>query len=139
MRVDTIEKFKELLSKGHTDIYALPTGNNIRHDKGKVTHFRIVSCGKKYVKLATDEQLRHTNTYCPKRGCTQEAQNTGYGGNAGYMFFDSEDAIEKYKYYSACKDRIQKFFGYGTGVRLLSEEDIDIIIGIIDRVESYDK
>ena len=91
MTLDSVEKFKPLVGKV---IYGKPTGNNARYRGGdSIDEFTVESVGRKYVKLKIGYSGEN---YCPKTGATQSCINSGYVGNAGYVFFDSKDSIDDY-------------------------------------------
>lgn len=101
-------------------IYAIPTGNNARGNKDKVSTFEVVSIGKIYVELrAVTEDFRSsfTDKYDPKTGATQSAVKSGHSGNAGYIFFPSMDSVTEW-YHSielrkALAQAIQGTMGHG--------------------------
>lgn len=131
MRVDTIEKFK-----GLSVVYAIPTGNNKRNSKeGNIYTFEVLSIGRKYVELKLPSS-RYSRKYLPKSGATQDDIKAGYGCNAGYMFFDSLEAIEEYSQRVAKISEINSFFRYGNDTSDLNDDDINTIVEIVRRVKN---
>ena len=82
-----IEITKEHVGK---KVYAIPTGNNARRGvvRQQIVEFDVVGFGRKYAKV-----IRYGREcgICPKTGAWQESVASGYGGNAGYVFFESPD------------------------------------------------
>ena len=96
------------------DVIALPTGNNARGGKG-AEKFRVIKVKRKYIEMAKvydDGRLGIANNYCPNSGATQKEINSGYGLNAGYIFFNSEEDIEEYKLINKMRDEISQFFNW---------------------------
>lgn len=129
----TIEDFKPLVGR---DILALPTGNNARGGKGKEpVKFHVNSVGRKYVKLSQyysdGKGLMRSVAYCPRRGCTQEAANSGFGLNEGYDFFATEEGVNSHIKQCEMKNEINQYF---RGMNSLSEasfRDVETIYNII--------
>lgn len=85
------------LSKGliGKTIFGYPTGNNQdrlltrKGEKQKLVEFKVISIGRKYMELLHVRYNRKDKYNL--NGATQKSANTGYGGNAGYDFFESEE------------------------------------------------
>jgi hypothetical protein len=88
-------------------IYAIPTGNNVRIEKGIVT-FKVISVKRKYVELQ-HQFYSVTALYDPKTGATQSEMQAGYGSDAGYIFFKTENS---YKEYIKMCSFISRYIGY---------------------------
>lgn len=125
MRLDCIENFKPLIGE---KIFAIPTGNNARYKaKGYIEEFTVVSVGRKYVKLSG---LYSGTNYCPKSGATKDCINSGYVGNAGYMFFKSKIDVDKFKARCQLQNKIDvaaRSFNYFS----LSDEKLKIMAEIL--------
>jgi hypothetical protein len=78
-------------------VYGYPTGNNARRgvDKQVLVEFSVVGFGRKYAKIFRNGGNLELSID-PHTGATQEAISSGYGGNAGYMFFESESDCDEY-------------------------------------------
>ena len=86
------ELSKDLIGK---TILGYPTGNNQdrslnrKGENQKLVKFKVISVGRKYMELLHVSYNRK-NKY-DLNGRTPQSINTGYGGNAGYDFFESEE------------------------------------------------
>ncbi|HIF6165118.1 MULTISPECIES: hypothetical protein [Vibrio harveyi group] len=114
-------------------IYGIPTGNNRpRNKKEKIVKFNVLSVARKYMTLVRVGSSDCTADKYNIKGATQSAINSGYGGNAGYMFFDSLANLEQHK--KAALERTflrETFGGFGTPF------SDDVIIRIAEVVRSY--
>lgn len=123
-------------------IFALPTGNNARGgNAGKVSEFEVIKLGRKYVELAKvyeNSKLGRVDTYNSSTGATQKATRSGYGGNSGYKFFESLDAIADYTYSIELKDEVSKMFAcYVNNLKVkLSVDQLERIKAIINEPKS---
>lgn len=88
-----IEITKEHVGK---KVYAIPTGNNARRgiERQEIVEFDVVGFGRKYARV-----MRYGREcgICPKTGAWQESVSSGYGGNAGYVFFESPGDVVNYQ------------------------------------------
>ena len=91
MQLTTIEDFKSIPLG--TEIYAIPTGNNARRWDGEYITFKLTSVKRKYIGLT---RYSREAMYVPSSGATKQEVSSGYGNNAGYKFFGSEDSIARY-------------------------------------------
>lgn len=116
-------------------IYAIPTGNNARYSK-EVKQFRVEKIKRKYVDLLDscywDDKYKPTNAYCIKTGATQKEINAGYGCNAGYMFFESLEAIELYKNRNELAEIVRRKLRFEY-FRNYSLEDLKTISEVINK------
>ena len=104
------------ISKKHEGktVYGLGWGNNQpRCGRPNIpVKFFVEKVNRKYVKLKTEGRRESVN-YHPKKGSTQCAINTGYGGNQGYDFFASLQDIEDYEALNKIKADVMGYFrGY---------------------------
>lgn len=129
MIIDSIEKFK-----GLSEVYAIPTGNNARYHQDSVKKFKVLGIGRKYVEL-TSESGSFADKYKPESGATQSAINAGYGINAGYMFFDSLDAVNKYKSLRLAVSEISEFFRYPSNLSRLTLRQASEIKSIMQELK----
>lgn len=80
------------------EILAYPTGNNARRGvvEQEITRFVVVDTHRKYVSLR-----RHGSNFVQKysvdRGATERAVRAGFGVNAGYKFFRTEEELNEWK------------------------------------------
>lgn len=127
--MSSIEITKEHVGK---KVYAIPTGNNARRgvERQEIVEFDVVGFGRKYAKVML---YSRECGICPKTGAWQESASRGYGGNAGYVFFESpDDAIN---YQDECDLRINasRLLGcYGASGKL----SIGLIRQIIAELEA---
>ena len=120
-------------------IYAIPTGNNARYSK-EVKQFRVEKIKRKYVDLLDscywDDKYKPTNAYCIKTGATQGATqgaiNMGYGFNAGYVFFESLEAIELHKNKNELAEIVRRKLRFEY-FRNYSLEDLKTISEVINK------
>lgn len=78
-------------------VYGYPTGNNARRGV-KVqapTEFKVVGFGRKYAKVIRAGS-NYESSIDPTTGASQQAVSSGYGVNAGYMFFLTMESLEEY-------------------------------------------
>ena len=92
-----MEFTKEMIGKL---IYAIPTGNNARRGvkEQDVETFKVKGIGKVYITLCrvdSDGNEWASDKYHPETGAIQSARNAGYGGNAGYRFYESLEVIQE--------------------------------------------
>ncbi len=112
-------------------IYALPTGNHARRGRDQeIITFEVVKVKRKYVDLRR-EGWKYTDAYCLETGATQQAINSGYAYNAGYMFFPSLEAIEEYKRVSVLKGDIREWSSGFNVTKNLTTEQIEGIWEIL--------
>lgn len=134
MRLETIDQFKPLVGKV---ICAIPTGNNARHNKDTITEFKVLSVKRKYVSLASiyDDIEGRADNYSPKSGATQDAINSGFGGNSGYIFFDTKEAVTAYKEHNENISKIKKLtsYSYGSILNDLSNDDALLILDVLSK------
>lgn len=84
-----------------TFIYGRPTGNNARSNPDKIEKFKVVRVKRKYFDLIryfrvdSEETYGDGNSYCPATGALESEIRTGYGGNAGYKFFDTIEEVKR--------------------------------------------
>nr|WP_321458686.1 hypothetical protein [uncultured Vibrio sp.] len=96
-------------------IYGIPTGNNRRRQgQSKIEKFDVLSVGRVYMTL---NKVGASECYADKyniRGATQRAANSGYGTNAGYMFFDSLANLELHQKANEARHFLRETFSiYG--------------------------
>lgn len=108
-------------------IFGLGTGNNkSRSGPNDPVEFEVIKVNRKYVSLRV---YKSVDNYDPESGATQQSINTGYGGNAGYLFFESLDDIEAYNEHRIKNRKVYGYFrSYGS---LLSKEQTDKIHEIL--------
>lgn len=97
------------------EIYAIPTGNNARGNPDKIVTFKCVSVGKVYVGLSyvfSDGTTGCEDKYLPSSGATQKSINSGYGGNAGYVFFETLDDLADYRTLKELQKSLEGKFRY---------------------------
>lgn len=124
-----IEITKEHVGK---KVYAIPTGNNARRgvERQDIVEFDVVWFGRKYARV-----IRYGREcgICPKTGAWHESIASGYGGNAGYVFFESpSDAVD---YQDECDLRFKAsrlLSGFGVSSKL----SIGLIKQIIAELEA---
>ena len=124
-----IEITKEHVGK---KVYAIPTGNNARRgvDRQEIVEFDVVGFGRKYARV-----IRYGREcgICPKTGAWQESIASGYGGNAGYVFFEStSDAVDYQDELDLRLKALRLLSGFGASSRL----SIGLIKKIIAELEA---
>lgn len=111
-------------------VFGYPTGNNIRRIVGlqPITAFEVVGFGRKYAKVRSQHSGNCELSIDPFTCASQSEINSGYGSNAGYMFFDSElDAlcfVSRSKLNRAVAIRLSS----ASSVSELSDDLIDAIV-----------
>ena len=81
-------------------VYCKPTGNNTRQ-YSSVVRKRVVKVKRKYVDMVTvsdDNREGIVVAYCPKTGSTQDAINSDFGGNSGWIFFATQEDYDNHSY-----------------------------------------
>lgn len=126
MRLYKIEQFKDLLGK---DIYCKPTGNAARRGSAPFQIMKLISVGRKYLKLETMFGIKELRA---EDGASKEEVNAGYGGNSGYMFFDSEVSILRYKNHCKLASEVSRMTNWYRW-QDLSEEDLVKVYQIIKK------
>lgn len=91
---------KDLVGK---TIYGIATGNGARQHRGKssahIEKFVVSKVKRKYFDLKraynlNSEDYYDTDTYCPETGAVESQIRLGYGGNSGFIFFNTvEEAM----------------------------------------------
>ena len=87
--------------------------NNSRHHKGEHSEFYVNKVGRKYINLRRvhdGEVYGMEVNYCPITGSTQEAINTGFGGNGGWMFFKTRQQLFEYQIRTARDNTLKREF-----------------------------
>ncbi len=129
-----MEFTKETIGK---EIYAIPTGNNARGAGDKITTFKVMSVGRVYVGLSAvyaDGIIGSEYKYNPKSGATQKSINNGYGGNAGYRFFESLDSLADYRYFIELASKLDEKLRY-LKASILSKSQVERILEILSEVQ----
>ena len=124
-----IEITKEHVGK---KVYAIPAGNNARRgvDRQEIVEFDVVGFGRKYARV-----IRYGGEcgICPKTGAWQESIASGYGGNAGYVFFESpSDAVDYQDEFDLRLKALRLLRGFGASSKL----SIGLIKKIIAELEA---
>ena len=103
-------------------VYGYPTGNNARRgvDKQELTEFSVVGFGHKYAKVLLSGG-RFEVSIDPKTGATQQAASSGYGGNAGYIFFESQYDCDRYIKARDARNKVVSTINYSS-IGMLSDE-----------------
>lgn len=85
------------ITKDHVGkvVFGYPTGNNARRgvEKQELKQFEVVGFGRKYARVML---YGYETSVHPKTGATQNSINQGFGGNAGYMFFECQCDADDY-------------------------------------------
>jgi hypothetical protein len=115
-------------------IYGIPTGNNAsrRAVRQDIVLFKVKKIKRKYVDLCRIEEDGREwglSAYDPESGATQRKINAGYGMNAGYAFFRSEDDVKKHYKEQSMRNEIVSFFNWRSFP--LTFDDISTIYEII--------
>ena len=110
-------------------VFGCPTGNNaIRGvDVQKVIEFNVVGFGRKYAKVRRAYSGCYDISIDPLTRATQAEINSGYGGNAGYMFFESESDASYFASRSKLKRDVSIRLQSVSSISELSEDLIDAI------------
>ena len=103
-------------------VYGYPTGNNARRgvDKQELTEFSVVGFGRKYAKVLRSGGCFEVSID-PKTGATQQDVSRGYGGNAGYIFFESQYDCDRYIKARDARNKVVSMISYST-IGALSDE-----------------
>ena len=106
-------------------VYGYPTGNNARRgvDVQKLVEFPVVGFGRKYAKVM---RFGREDSVCPKTGAYHDQIKTGYGGNAGYMFFESAADAEEYVHFSKIRDSVARELNFNSVKRLSNDLVVEI-------------
>lgn len=123
--MNTRERMKFEKRHEGTIIYAIPTGNNARiSTAGAIEKFRVSSVKRKYVylqRMLSDGRFNNdSRPYSPVTGATAEAIKAGYTNNAGYIFFESQEDLERYKEIGRMRGEIGKVFRF---INMLVDDD----------------
>ena len=124
-----IEITKEHVGK---KVYAIQTGNNARRgvDRQEIVEFDVVGFGRKYAMVIS---YGRECGICPKTGAWQESIASGYGGNAGYVFFESpSDAVDYQDELDLRLKALRLLSGFGASSKL----SIGLIKKIIAELEA---
>lgn len=85
------------ITKDHVGkvVFGYPTGSNARRgvEKQELKQFEVVGFGRKYARVML---CGHETSVHPKTGVTQNSINQGFGGNAGYIFFECQCDADDY-------------------------------------------
>lgn len=112
------------ITKDHVGktVYGYPTGNNARRgvDKQDLIEFSVVGFGRKYAKVLRIGGCFEVSID-PKSGATQQAVSSGYGGNAGYIFFESQSDCDNYIKTRDVRNKVVSMINYST-ISSLSDE-----------------
>ena len=122
-------------------VWAIPTGNNIsRYVKEKYSIFHILKVSRVYASLsAWSEDLKDQTRYSCNydiNGATQKCIQQGYGGNAGYLFFKSQEDADLHIESVRMKNSIRAFFRSFSKIDDLKLDEIKTIYEIIKEDES---
>jgi hypothetical protein len=103
-------------------VYGYPTGNNARRgvDKQELTEFSVVGFGRKYAKVLIGG-MSFDVSIDPTSGATQQAISSGYGGNAGYIFFESQSDCDNYIKTRDARNKVVSMINHST-IGALSDE-----------------
>ncbi len=128
MKLKTVKQFKEHVGGM---IHAIPTGNNAR-GAAKNERFMVISTAVKYVKLVKvlpDGELSNAvREYKPETGALKG------DCNAGYIFFDTEKAINDHIEDGEKLNEVQGYFRRFGNSRMTSE-DIRTIHSIVSKYD----
>lgn len=112
------------ITKDHVGktVYGYPTGNNARRgvDKQDLVEFSVVGFGRKYANVLRSGGCFEVSID-PKSGATQQAVSSGYGGNAGYIFFESQSDCDNYIKKRDARNKVVSMINYST-IGALSDE-----------------
>lgn len=104
-------------------IYGIPTGNNRRRNaQERIVKFKVLAVGRVYMTLLEDGRPESSANKYNANGSTQSAVKSGYGGNAGYMFFDSLANLELHQQANEARTFLRETFG--SWGRSFSDTDI---------------
>ena len=113
-------------------VYGYPTGNNARRgvDVQQLVEFQVVGFGRKYAKVV---RFGHEQSICPKTGALQDQINSGYGGNAGFMFFESAADAEEYVNFVKLRESVAIELNFNSVKRLSDDLVVEIAkqLGVI--------
>lgn len=126
MRLSKIEQFKDLIGE---KIYCKPTGNAARRGSAPFQIMKLISIGRKYIKLESrfgTEELRVED------GSSKELVKSGYVGNSGYNFFDSEASFLKHEDHCKLASEVSRMTNWYRW-QDLSEEDLMKVYDIIKK------
>jgi len=123
---------KDLVGK---TIYAIPTGNAARGWDGEPKTFEVVSIGRKYFTLRRGRGTRE-ESYSPTSGATQTAINIGYGGNSGYKFYHSVEALQMAQEEASLRDELyMQLQGWYNIPKYLNSSDVSAMLTIIKNAQ----
>lgn len=121
------------ITRGHVGsvVFGYPTGNNARRgvDWQAVVKFDVVGFGRKYAKVISSRSGSYEISIHPFTGATQSEINSGYGSNAGYMFFESELDAEHFIKRCKLKRNVAIRLSNASSISGLSDDLIDVIAG----------
>lgn len=110
------------ITKSHIGktVYGYPTGNNAQRgvEMQKLVEFPVVGFGRKYAKVI---HFGRECSICPKTGAYHDQIKSGYGGNAGYLFFDSPEDSDEYISFSKLRDAVARELNFNSVKRLSTE------------------
>lgn len=110
-------------------IFAYPTGNNKPRTKSvELRKFKIVSLARDYMSVVNAEdgsKNPYERELHIKSGSTRRERAAGYGGNAGYLFYYTEEDYIKSKLVS---DMFNEFSYCYSRPNWLSEETVDMML-----------
>lgn len=119
-------------------IAAVPTGNNApRRGRAPIAVFQVIAVGRKYV-LLKDQLTGREDRYCMETGATEDSIRRGYCGNAGFLFFKSEEDAERYQAKVLTVSRLFSRFRetLRSDLMNLSDEDLDALNSLLDKADS---
>ncbi|MFL7022212.1 hypothetical protein [Vibrio cyclitrophicus] len=131
------ELSKDLIGK---TIFGYPTGNNQdrslnrKGENQKLVEFKVISVGRKYMELLHVSYNRK-NKY-NLSGTTQQCVNSGYGGNAGYYFFESEEDCSGWL---ATSERRGEVFDFFNRHKRPTDEQLERIHAILFGGDQHEK
>ena len=112
------------ITKDHVGkkVYGYPTGNNVRRGtkKQELVEFSVVGFGRKYAKVLIGDG-RLDVSIDPTSGATQQDISSGYGGNAGYIFFEYQSDCDNYIKTRDARNKVVSMINYST-IGALSDE-----------------
>lgn len=125
---------KETVGK---EIYAMPTGNNARGNPDKIETFKVMSVGRVYVGLSSvypSGKVGIETKYHPANGATQKSINSGYGGNSGYIFFETLDELADFRHLQELRKTLDEKLRYFRASKL-NKSQIERINAVLAEVE----